>query len=279
MRFPLDTAACLYRAQAFDANNTTLPNEGLRSETLLLGATASAELRDPVFASTPFGDFLHFVPGANAFASAAVPASVLNSENLWLALRYRPEPPFWTNAKLLLCLVDTPELKHLLVTETPSNRYQARFFDNTPNHAQIVLNSQVSVDPNRTDTIEVAWEGATGTARLFVNDVLQHEVVSPNPRSTVGNAHLSIAALVNSLVVTGYLLPLALWTTLRVAGLHTNTDWNATSVPPPPPPTPGVLRVFFNTLEQAQGTIVKIDGVAVLPPTVAADKIVEVLTP
>lgn len=252
MLAPLDTAACLYRAQPV----SPIPNEGTRAEPLTLSPTL-------VYVQDALGSYLRYAPGADAYATAAVPVAVLNGD-LTVAVRWRPEAP-WTQ-RLLVSLVDTTGQKTFMLTCASDNRYLARFWGT--NWAQIGAQGTTPASVDRTDTLVVTWTGATRENRLMVNGALEATGTSPVGRLLAVDAPLQVPFPHTSLGPAGKLFAIGVWdralTPAECAALPTNADWlsGGASTPEPPAPPPCVVR--FNGVPQPWS--VRLDGVPVGGP-------------
>ncbi len=224
---PLDTADCVYRAAAYDPDNTLLPNEGLRSEPLTLGETLGTEAHDPAFVSDGAGNYLLYTLNQGQFATCAVPVSVLNGD-VTFALRYRTTA-YWAD-RLLLSIIDMDSYgivrKRFMLHQTSGNKYMARFWATDANASQIPAISTTSVSTSRTDDIVVTSESATKTLKLYINGVLEAIFVSLYSRQDAVSAPLCMPAPTTTLKPAGKVYALAVykgvWTQAQVSALNWN---------------------------------------------------------
>lgn len=260
---PLDDAALLYRAQAYDPGNTVIPNEGTRPEPLILGATTGSEASDPSFASDALGDYLQFVGGAD-YARAEIPAAQLNGD-FTFAMRYRPDST-WTIRFLATIMDQNPERKHFMVHVQSNNTVMARVWDNTPTRAQVGVVSSGSLNTNTTYTIAASWNEAAKTLKLYVDGALVATTVHGSGRSNNSASPLYIPFAGNW--IAGKLFSVAWWNATKsdadMAALATNADWLSGGDPvdpPPPPPPPIVTELFEHTVIADTTVVVKENGV------------------
>lgn len=279
---PLDDAACLYRAQAFDPDLTFIPNEGTRAEPLLLGPTLGTEASDPEYVLDPvLGGYLRYVLVDDDHATSPVPVDVLNGD-VTFAIRYRPEARW--NIRLLLSVVDPdPQVKHFMLHVGSDNKYMSRFWGSNLSHSQIVAQGTSVTAEDRTDTVVVTWDSASRENKLYVNGVLEATGISAVARSDAAVSPLQMPSPGTTIKMAGKVFSMACWercfTAGEVSALLLNEGWYEGGGIPPPPPPPGQLIVKVNGTALPPGTIVKIDGVSVDPPSGPDDKIVEVEEP
>ncbi|HSG69799.1 MAG TPA: LamG-like jellyroll fold domain-containing protein [Planctomycetaceae bacterium] len=273
---PLDDASVLYRAAAYLPTNTVIPNEGTRTEPLVLGSAIGSDANDPVYAEDAGEKYLEF--GSQSFSVANIPA-VFYAGDLTFCLRYRPSGVLWNN-RTLLSVIDQPELKHYFLHQSTSNKYYSRFWGDDPNRSQLAVQSTTSVSTSRIDTLVVTWDNATSTQELWLNGVKEGTATYSVGKSIVQDDGFGVPLNgVSSLSPSGHVFAVAMdnakWTDQRIIDLGTDAVW-LNQIPPPPPPPPGELRVFIDGIE-VPGSLVLIDGVPVLPEG-SNDKIVEVVT-
>lgn len=276
---PLDDAACLYRAQSYSPTNTLLPNEGTRTEPLLLGPTLNADTADPVFvADAVLGDHLRYPIGQGCYAVSPVPPSIVNGD-VSFAIRYRPEA-LWADRLLLSVIDPVPVTKHFMLHQTSGNKLMARFWEHpSQGWAQIGATSLTSVSLNRTDTVVVVWDSALKQVRLYLNGELEATGSTGKQRSEAVVSGLNVPYNGTTSLVPAYkVFSVACWDRLlsasEVAALTNNADWLAGGGTPPPPPEQGELIVRINGTVQP-GASVLIDDVPVLPEG-TVDKVVDV---
>jgi hypothetical protein len=270
---PLDTAACLYRAQAYSPDNTMLPNEGTRQEPLLLGASLSSEPVDPVFtADSAIGDHLRFAPGQGCHARAMVPPAVLQGD-FTFAVRYRPEAA-WTLRFLATVIDQNPEVKHFYLHVATDNKVMARVFDSSASHAQVIAQGTAGLSTSKTYTIIVTWDSQAKTLRLFIDGAQAAQAVSAHPRSVPLASPLYLPYPgANS--TAGKFFAWGYWqralSSTEVTMLTDNADWLAAGgsgtppPPPPPPPAPPVVTLTHDGQSlptQDRQTSIVIDGQA-----------------
>lgn len=275
MTSPIDDIACLWRAQAYSPTSTVIPNEGSRSEPLVLGPTLNVDVEDPSFVQdATIGD--HLLYTSSSYAVAPVPPVVLNGD-ITLAIRYRTTA-LWADRLLLSIVEPDGQLKRFMLHQTSGNKYMARFWEAPPNWSQIGVTSTTVASTSRTDTIVITWDSATKQISLYINGALEAIGGTGNPRADAIDAPLQVPYPGTTLFPAGMLFALGHWTRAlsaqEVADLQDDPVWlNETA---PPPPLPGVLLVRINGVEQP-GATVTIDGVPVEPEG-TTDTIVEVTT-
>lgn len=257
---PLDDALAVYRAQSYDAANTVIPNEGSRSEPLILGATTGSEASDPAFVSDGDGDYLAFA-GSTDYARAEIPAAQLNGD-FTFAMRYRPSET-WTIRFLATIFDQNPELKHFMLHVQSNNTLMTRVWDSSPQRAQVVVASTGSLNTSTTYTIGVTWNEATKTLKLYVDGTLAATTTHTLGRSSNSASPLYIPATGSN--IAGKLFSAAWWNATKsdqdMADLATNADWLSGGEPVDPPPEPIITELFEHTVLADTTVVVKENGV------------------
>lgn len=260
---PLNDALAVYRAQTFDAQNTVIPNEGSRTEPLVLGATTGSEASDPAFVSDGDGDYLVFA-GSTDYSRAEIPAAQLNGD-FTFAMRYRPSES-WTIRFLAAIIDQNPEVKHFMLHVQSNNTLMARVWDSSPQRPQIAVASTGSLNTSAAYTLAVTWNEAAKTLKLYINGTLAATTTHTLGRSSTAASPLLIPSTGSN--IAGKVFSVAWWNATKsdqdMAALATNADWLSGGDPvdpPDPPPPPIVTELFEHTVIADTTVVVKENGV------------------